>query len=64
MSRSEAPVLEQNEANTALSDEDAGPIIVPIARAERSFRWISRFRNEPKFELAKVSGPTDPDRAA
>jgi hypothetical protein len=67
MSRSEAQVLEQNEANVQEIDDEPGPVIVSISRAERTFRWISEFRNEPRFELApagSINEPNPPDRAA
>jgi hypothetical protein len=67
MSRSEAEILVKNEANLNEFEgiEEPGPVIVPIHRAERSFRWLSGFRNEPRFELAPVSNDGDePDRAA
>jgi hypothetical protein len=67
MSRSEAEILEKNEASLSGFEaiDEPGPVIVPIHRAERTFRWLSGFRNEPRFELAPVSNDGDePDRAA
>jgi hypothetical protein len=67
MLRSDIEVLRKNEANLSEFDDEPGPVIVPIHRAERTFRWLSDFRNEPRFEIAPVPGPADgngPDRAA
>jgi hypothetical protein len=67
MSRSEVAVRERNEANPRTMDNEPGPIIYSIAKAERTFRWISDFRNEPKFEIATTAnsnGSDFPDRAA
>ncbi len=67
MSRSETSMRTVTEPQTSTNHHEPGPIIHSIAKAERSFRWISGFRNEPRFELAiapGTGGPTPPDRAA
>ncbi len=67
MSRSEGQALRKNEANSSGFDDESGPMIYSISKAERTFRWISEFRNEPKFEVAPVNESADvgpPDRAA
>jgi hypothetical protein len=61
MPRSDAKVLGKNEANFHEHDDEPGPVIVPIHKAERTFRWLSGIRNEPKFELAPVGGEPDGD---